>query len=248
MILVLSGEGPTDLGTRQLREAGWEFVPGPMAWIVDKLLGQPDKLNYSLLELHASKGDCVDFLNEGELAALRRSKPFFLPRGNDTPGNVSLRKGAFLLGKHAKGVASERNSPVIAVFFRDADGTNSTPRAEWEGKFTSMKQGFVRADFQSGVPMIPRPKSEAWMLCGLLKREDAGRNCSQLEEAPGNDASPKSLKTQLAKHLNCEPTAEQQAELVSCGQIDPALIDLSSFTAFCAELDRAYALAAQPLN
>ncbi len=86
------------------------------------------------------------------------------------------------------------------------------------------------------------------MLCGLLKREDAGRDCTWLEDEPGNDASPNSLKARLANHLGDELTAEQQAELVSCGQIDPALIDLPSFTAFCAELDRAYALAAQQLN
>jgi hypothetical protein len=52
----------------------------------------------------------------------------------------------------------------------------------------------------------------------------------------------------LAKHLSCEPTAEQQAELVSGGQIDPALIDLDSFKAFRGELDRAYKNAAPPLN
>ncbi len=248
MILVLSGEGPTDIGTRQPKETGWEFAPGPMAWIVDKLLERPGKLNYSMLEIQASGGDCVDFLNESELAALRGAKPFFLPRGDDTPGNVSLRKGAFLLGKHAKGIASERNSPVIAVFFRDADRTNSTPRMEWEGKFASMKQGFVRADFQSGVPMIPRPKSEAWMLCGLLKGRNAEEDCDWLEGESGNDASQKSLKGQLADHLRYAPTTDQQAELVRGGKIDPTLIDLPSFVAFREELVRAFASAAPPLN
>jgi hypothetical protein len=217
-----------------------------MAWIIDKLLEQ--KTNYSLLELNANGGDCVDFLNEGELAALRGSKPFFLPRGDDTPGNVSLRKGAYLLGKHAKGIVSERNSPVIAVFFRDADRTNSTPRTEWEGKFAAMIQGFVRADFQSGVPMIPRPKSEAWMLCGLLKGTNAKEDCDWLEDESGNDDSPKSLKGQLADHLHYRPTRDQQSELVSGGEIDPTLIDLPSFIAFRDELDRAYANAAPPLN
>jgi hypothetical protein len=248
MILILSGEGPTDIGTRRPRETRWEFVPGPMAWIVDKLLGQPERLNYSILGSHANGGDCVYFLNEGELAALRGSKPFFLPRGEDTPGNVSIRKGAFLLGKHAKCIASKRNSPVLAVFFRDADGTNSTPKKEWEGKFTSIKQGFARADFRSGVPMVPRPKSEAWMLCGILKRQDAGQDCCWLEEESGNDASPNSLKARLALHLGHEPSAAEQSELVSSGQIDPTLIDLPSFTAFHDELDRAYAHAAPPLN
>lgn len=91
MILVLSGEGPTDLGTRAPKKAGWEFVPGPMAWIIDKLLNQSDKLGYSILELHASGGDCCCFLDEGELSALPRPKPIHLPRGEDIPGNQYFR-------------------------------------------------------------------------------------------------------------------------------------------------------------
>ena len=79
------------------------------------------------------------------------------------------------------------------------------------------------------------------MLCALLKREDEGRDCGWLEDEPGNDASPKSLKTRLEELLKCEPTAEHQAELVRSGQISPDDIDLPSFIAFCAELDRAYA-------
>lgn len=248
MILVLSGEGPSDLGTRQLRETGWEFVPGPMAWIVDKLLTRPDRLNYSVLETQDAGGDCIYFLKKTDLASLRTQKPMFFPREESTSGNLFFVKSAFLLGKHARTVAAQRSCPVIAIFFRDADGTRSTPRTEWEEKFASMRKGFEVAEFPSGVPMVPRPKSEAWMLCGLLKREDSGRDCSWLEDEPGNDASPNSLKTRLANHLGYEPTAEEQAELVRNGTISPALIDLSSFRAFCAELDRAYALAAQPLN
>ncbi|MDR3753758.1 MAG: hypothetical protein P4K93_10415 [Terracidiphilus sp.] len=248
MILVLSGEGPTDLGTRRPNETGRGFVPGPMAWIVDNLLALPGKLNYSILELHANGGDCVCFLSETELSALKYGRPRFFPRESGMFGIQPFRANAHQLGKHALAVARERGAPVVAILFRDSDGTNSAPRTLWKVIFESIKAGFQLAGFQSGVPMVPRPKSEAWMLCGLLKREDAGRDCLWLEEEPGNDASPKSLKLQLAKHLNCEPTADQQAELVRDGTIDPALIDLPSFTAFSAELDRAYALAAQPLN
>jgi hypothetical protein len=248
MILVLSGEGPTDIGTRKPKETGWEFAPGPMAWIVDKLLERPAKLKYSVLALHADGGDCVCLLGEMDLAALRGPKPLLLPRGTDEAGSQYFRKGAYLLGKRAKVIATERSSPVIAVFFRDADGTNSTPKAEWQKKFDSMRSGFEAAEFSSGVPMVPRPKSEAWMLCGLLKHEDATRDCSGLEDEPGNDSSPRSLKSQLARHLKCEPTAEQQADLIRSGHIDPETIDLPSFIKFRQELDRAYANAALPIQ
>lgn len=240
MILVLSGEGPTDIGARRPKVTGWEFVPGPMTWIVDRLLARPDKLNYSVLELHAGGADCVCFLSESELSALRYPKPKFFPREHGTPGGQFFRASAYQLGKHALTVASERGAAVMAVFFRDGDGTRSTPRAEWAGKFTSIENGFQVAGFPSGVPMVPRPKSEAWMLCGLLKRENKGGDCSWLEDEPGNDASPNSLKTRLEQKLGYQPTTERQAELVSSGVIDPELIDLSSFKAFRDALEKGW--------
>jgi hypothetical protein len=248
MILVLSGEGPTDIGVKTPKATGWEFVPGPMAWIVDTLLNRPDKLDCSIMEGHAKGYEWVYFLSETDLSDLRYSRPRFFPHTRDTFGTQFFRASAYQLGKHAQAIANERNDGVIAVFFRDSDGTDSAPKTLWEAKFNSILRGFDAAEFSSGVPMVPRPKSEAWMLCGLFKREDATRDCGWLEDEPGNDASPKSLKGRLAKHLNYEPTAEQQAELVRGGEIDPALIDLESYQSFCGELDRAYRNAVPPLN
>jgi hypothetical protein len=244
MIVIFSGEGPADIGALRPKESGWEFIPGPMSWVVDRLLAQPGRLNYSVLELHANAGDCVCFLSEGELSDLRPSKPFFLPRGEDKDGNQYFRKGAYLLGIYATTVARDRKSSVVAVLFRDADGTRSTVRADWRRKFDSMARGFEAAKFPSGVPMVPRPKSEAWMLCGLLKHSDANANCHWLEDESGNDGSPNSLKRQLALHLGHEPTAEEQAELVRGGIINPERIDLSSFEAFREALDHAFTAAA----
>jgi hypothetical protein len=248
MILVLSGEGPTDIGKWQPTETGWVFVPGPMAWIVDRLLGMPEKLDYSILDGHANGYDWVRFLSESDLRDLRHPRPKFFPHSPNVFGSQYHRASAYQLGEHAQAVAIERSDSVTAVFFRDSDGTNSAPKALWKSIFVSMKDGFLLSGFLSGVPMVPRPKSEAWMLCGLLKDEDPNRDCTWLENEPGNDASPKSLKKRLADHLHCDPTAEQQAELVRSGQIDPELIDLESFTAFREELDRAYARAVLPLG
>jgi hypothetical protein len=219
-------------------------VPGPMAWIVDKLLEKPDRLNYSILDLHANGGNCVFFLSETELSTLKYPRPRFFPREFGTFGTQPFRANAYQLGKHALAVARERAAPVVAVLFRDSDGTNSAPKALWKVIFESIKAGLELAGLRSGVPMVPRPKSEAWMLCGLLRREDAGRDCIWLEEEPGNDASPKSLKASLARHLGYEPTSEHQSELVSSGHIDPNQINLPSFLAFREELDRAYLSAA----
>jgi len=155
-------------------------------------------------------------------------------------GNMFHRKGAYLFGKYSKEIGRVRNSPVIAVFFRDGDGTRSTPLTEWQSKFKSVVSGFEASEFPAGVPMIPRPKSEAWMLCGLFKHENPACDCAWLEEESGNDGSPKSLKGQLGAHLSGADSAEEQAYLVKNGRIDPEQIDLPSFEAFKTALDAAF--------
>jgi hypothetical protein len=49
MILMLSGEGKTDMGQMVPTDRGMRFEPGPMAWIVDKLVEK--RLDYSPLAI-----------------------------------------------------------------------------------------------------------------------------------------------------------------------------------------------------
>jgi hypothetical protein len=243
MIILFSGEGPSDLGGWSSTDKGKVFAAGPMAWLVDRILGRAEKLNYSVIEVNFGGANCVQCLTESELSALSPVRTFFLRRGSDGMGNQYFRKQAYLIGKYAKQIRTQRRCPVIAVFFRDADGTASSPADEWRLKFASMLSGFQAAEFSSGVPMVPRPKSEAWMLCGLMKHQNGSQNCHWLEEESGNDASPNSLKKQLADYIGYDrhPTAEEQAELVRNGRIDPERIDLPSFLAFREALDIAFA-------
>lgn len=234
MKLFLSGEGPTDIGRMAPSPGGEVFVAGPMAWMVDKLLEQ--RLGYSLLELHESGGETVGFIHKASLTAMGKpsqpGKPLLsgLKHGK---GQAFHARSAQCLGLLAK--ASE--SPAVAVLFRDGDGTNSAPRQEWREKFDSMVRGFAMAGFASGVPMVPRPKSEAWLLCGL--KDQPYQNCDPLEEAPGNDGSPRALKTRLEGMLGHEASAEEQAAWVRDGTIDPQQIHMPSFAAFRDALDSA---------
>lgn len=84
--------------------------------------------------------------------------------------------------------------------------------------------------------MVPRPKSEAWLLCAL--RPSAYANCAQLEDASGNDASPNSLKQQLEKVAGAA-SADEQAQWLRDGTVDVNRIDMPSFNAFRGELERA---------
>ncbi len=153
-------------------------------------------------------------------------------------------RNAEIIGSIAKDEQTSTCLPVMAVLFRDADSTRTSKRTEWENKFHSIMDGFESVPFNAGVPMVPRPKSEAWLLCGLNYRSNAG--CDELEEAPGNDNSPKSLKKQLAALMGHDPSAEEQADWIKSGRIDPANISMPSFTAFRDALELAINNALNP--
>jgi hypothetical protein len=230
MILLLSGEGASDIGRSATQVAclGNNFQPGLMAHLVDQLL-EP-VFNYSTLEYAVQDGneELLHFIPEGELKTLQPSEPKKL-RLNGSKGVQGTKfhfKYAEILGLHAKRIESETGDKVIAVFFRDSDRTNSTPRTEWQDKWDSIESGFASAGFEFGVPMLPNPKSEGWILCALLRNY---QNCESLENESGNDASPNSLKIQLAEILNgrqLEPT-----------EIDAHRINMPSFNAFRSRLD-----------
>lgn len=231
MKLLLSGEGKTDMGHNE----GDQFQPGPMAWLVDRLLEKDSRIGYSLLETHTAGGNCIRCIPEAELAKYGKSGPMKLS-GIKYGKNTGLyTRNAQILGRLAK---SESGS-VLAVLFRDGDGNHSASVMEWQEKFDSIDRGFKLAEFETGVPMLPRPKSEAWLLCALQGLSVAG--CEDLEEASGNDDSPNSLKGRLEALIGHKPSAEEQAEWVESGRIDPDLIRMPSFDKFREALQTAIA-------
>ncbi len=78
--------------------------------------------------------------------------------------------------------------------------------------------------------MIPKPISEAWLLCAL--KQNPYQNCKELEHGSGSRRSPNSLKKKLNNILGQEPTSEMLSELVMKRKIDHSRIDMPSFNAF----------------
>jgi hypothetical protein len=62
-----------------------------------------------------------------------------------------------------------------------------------------------------------------------------------LEDAPGNDGSPRSLKSRLAEVIGHPSSAEEQAEWVESGRVQPDNIRMPSFDAFRKALKSAVA-------
>ena len=122
----------------------------------------------------------------------------------------------------------------MAVLFRDAD-TATAGRGTWPEKRKSVLDGFLEEGFARGVPMIPKPTSEAWLLCAL--RDHPYQNCAALEDRSSNPHSPHSLKRELEERLGRPPTREGLCELVTNGRIDHRRIDMPSFNAFRERLE-----------
>lgn len=232
MIFLVSGEGSSDIGIRSNENPssdGSGFCPGPMSVIIDKLI-EP-WLNYSLMGCKA-----IEFIPENQLKnievprnALRGKKR----KNHETALNTKyFYQNARQLARIALEKAKTNQCAVGAVLFRDADGTRSTEKGLYENKWASIEVGFQAEEFNFGVPMVPKPKSEAWLLCAL--KVDHYQNCNQLElTLSGNDNSPDSAKDQLDCELNrLGKSVGDVVGMVSEGIIDPERIDMPSFNRF----------------
>ncbi|MPQ65722.1 MULTISPECIES: hypothetical protein [unclassified Pseudomonas] len=230
MLLLVSGEGPSDIGRLAPGRQGPAFFPGPMTLILDKLV--EDVVQYSLLDFQA-----VHFVHKTELLVV---EPKHSGRRLSAPGKRTAKETGYYyenarrLALKAGELARESEDTVVPVLFRDADGTQSSGRGEWRDKWKSMLNGFEDGDSLLGVPMLPKPKSEAWLLCAL--RTPAYQHCAVLELASGNDDSPDSLKGQLERVRNGSSTTEDLNQAILAGDVDPLRIDMHSFNQFKKQL------------
>jgi hypothetical protein len=132
---------------------------------------------------------------------------------------------------------SSRETPIGAVLFRDADGTRSTERGLFETKWKSIEDGFNAENFDTGIPMVPKPKSEAWILCALKSHQY--QSCAPLEDSlSGNDTCPNPAKEQLEVILCSQgKTVNDLPDMVKDGTISPTRIDMPSFNQFRKRLE-----------
>ena len=223
MHLVLSGEGNSDLGL--FCTFNNEFIAGSMYYIVDKIIEKKYDFSY-----YDGKDELITFIPKVELTKLtKRLPPFTGKKGSK--GTAYFRNNAIALAKIAKEKSKELDDEVIAILFRDSDGTGSTIDKLWEKKVHSIENGFNIEKFDRGVVMIPKPKSEAWLICALQNKPY--ENCQKLEERSGNDDSPNNLKDELER-FGIE--IETINEMIQDGRIDIEKIDMPSFEYFSKKL------------
>jgi len=240
MFFLFSGEGPTDCGQCQLGADqcdGAEYEHGPMTLLADRII--ESRLGYSPLNI----GMC-GYVSERGLStaaeSLKGNRKSLRLRGKKRAvETVYFYRNAQALASCAAHTAVDRDDEdVVAILFRDSDGTASAGRGLWRQKVQSMLDGFAADGFDRGVPMVPKPKSEAWLLCGL--RQSTAAEAVKLESRSGNDRSPKALKKELSKLLDGATSRTEIIQLVEDGKITPDLIDnMPSFHAFRKYLESA---------
>lgn len=230
MRVLLSGEGPTDIGTctnAQGRCAGADFRVGPMTVILSEL-AEP-QMGYQMTGI----ADCLCFVSESELAAQAkaRHKRLLPARGAKREAETGYYfVNAMTLGTLAREIEAETDEPVLAVLFRDSDGTRSSPNSLWQDKLKSMHDGFLVSGFECGVPMLPKPKSEVWLLCHALAKQPS---YAALENISGNDASPNSAKAQLDTALGGHKSGDELCDWLITHPLDAERAEtIPSFKAF----------------
>jgi hypothetical protein len=219
MFLILSGEGSSDIGTENDKI-------GPMTKLVDNWIDR--RIGYSLIDMQSYTIIPKQQLTE----RAKQIKPLSRKGKKQQSETRYFYKNARALAvlAHQKSQEIGDDIPLILVLFRDADGTASSDRGEWKDKWQSILAGFEVEQISTGVSMIPKPKSEAWILCALRNKY---QNCMKLEDESGNDDSPSPLKQQLEECLGEPGTRVLLNSKIDDGEIDiDRIIDMPSLTAF----------------
>ncbi len=232
MYFLLSGEGPTDIGvcSNGVDECdGEQHLTGPVTVMVSQLV--EDQLNFSFVETGYYGFVSETKLAEGASTLRVKKRSPMLSGKKRQKETMYYYRNARVLAQLAKEKEQNEGVDVTAILFRDSDDTASAGRGHWQSKWNSMEKGFAEEEFERGVPMIPKPKSEAWIICAV-KEPNPYQNCAVLENRSGNDNSPNSLKGELESILGYRAGRENLCELVEDRTIDINRIDMPSFLKF----------------
>lgn len=145
--IIISGEGNSDVGERDSQTGA--FVPGPITLLTRKLLHFCHKYEVNF-----------HFRPRSEL----KRHPMTLKGKKRKYRGKAAGKGHSDLAYKLGCIAREKKCQV-AVLMRDAG------KDEFLSVYDEIRSGFRSAKFQNGVPAVPVPESEAWLICCLDPRE-----------------------------------------------------------------------------
>lgn len=240
--IAVSGEGVTDLGVsrRDLGVSeGADIEVGPALVLIYKLIHHyaPDWYR----EMHDWSVDVpipTVLVSRGERSRVTKTlKPNLFQTHTQGRGGLEHAKGAWALGQ----IALEHQAN-LCIYFHDTDGTqallNKTPNLQ-----SIIVDGAARGfgiQQVTGVAMVPKPTSEAWLICHADR--PPYQHCHLLEAslAGNQDSQARSPKLHLAKMLGkSRLTRDDLVALAREVQVDN--LDMPSFNQFKNDLRTAMA-------
>lgn len=211
---------------------GEDYQHGPLTVMVDQIVHHCHQYSFFSTGHYGFVSKKVLSSRKDELNPSKKSVR--LPGKKRRKETQYYFNNARALARVAKERQQQLHDEVTAVLFRDCDGTASAARGLWDDKRQSILDGFAAEAFTRGVPMLPKPKSEAWIICALKYKY---QHCDVLEERSGNDNAPNSLKHELALHLDAAPDRQSLCEKVASREIDVDRIEMASFKSFRERLE-----------
>ena len=228
--ILVTGEGSSDMGgsnNGQSTSTGEFYNLGPMALLAVRLLQKiiPD-WNEDNIDFQ-SPNNWITCISGNELARQAKGVRKHRPSTKLKKGFVEHANRATTMAGYAKD-----NGHQLAFYFHDTD------KCDFDDLHQSIMLGFNGIEGVHGIPMIPKPTSEAWLICG--QKQEPYAHCTALEtELSGNDAASdeNAPKKVLSRLLGQEATTEQQYEMVT--GIDITRIDMPSYNQFKTDLTTA---------
>lgn len=228
--ILVTGEGSSDMGgsnNGHLISSGASYNLGPMALLAVRLLQKiiPD-WNEDNIDFQ-SPNNWMTCISGSELARQAKGVRKHRPSTKLKKGFVEHANRATTMAGYAKD-----NEHQLAFYFHDTD------KCDFDDLHQSIMLGFNGIEGVHGIPMIPKPTSEAWLICG--QKQDPYAHCTALEtELSGNDAASddNAPKKVLARLIGQEATTEQQYEMVT--GIDVTRINMPSYNQFKTDLTNA---------
>lgn len=246
--ILVTGEGPTDIGysltgqniSTNVVGSKAEFCNGPFYRLLERMLLR-FMPNWNSDQFDEANPISASYVSHGHLSRcskeLAKGNKKFRFAGKSMPkGFAGLTKQSTELAKLASELGCE-----MAFYFHDTDGNNqnkSSASRLQENMVNAAKQGFRSGGLESCVAMIPKPTSEAWLICSC--KANAYDACGNLEVTlSGNDDSPpeQSPKLVLESIIGAAFTDPILYEKIE--ELDIERMDMPSFNQFRDDMQQA---------
>ncbi|WP_305455458.1 hypothetical protein [Photobacterium leiognathi] len=232
--ILVTGEGSSDMGgsnNGHSISSGASYNLGPMALLAVRLLRNIlPTWNEEYLDFQ-SPNNWMTCISGNELANQTKTLSKYRPSKKIQKGYSEHANRAFAMANYA-----QQHGHQLAIYFHDTD------KGDFDALRDALRLGFSSVENVQSVPMLPKPTSEAWLICG--RKRDPYAHCTALEtQLSGNDAAsahnaPKKVLGQLlGLKAGAEPTTEQQ--YAEAEVVDIACINMPSYNQFKTDLTTA---------